>query len=134
MSWLFRSTKHDDLDDEIRSHLEIAARDRIERGESPDEARTQARRDFGNVVLLREVTRDVTGWSLIDRIGQDLRHALRRLRGQPSTAVLAVALLALAIGMSSAMFTVVDALILRPAPFRESGRATRGSTPTCRSA
>jgi predicted permease len=119
MSWLFRSTKHDDLDDEIRSHLEIAARDRIERGESPDEARTQARRDFGNVVLLREVTRDVTGWSLIDRIGQDLRHALRRLRGQPSTAVLAVALLALAIGMSSAMFTVVDALILRPAPFRD---------------
>ena len=61
----------------------------------------------------------MTGWSLLDRVGQDLRHALRRLRGQPSTAVLAVALLALAIGMSSAMFTVVDALILRPAPFRD---------------
>ncbi len=52
--------------------------------------------------------------------GQDLRHALRRLRAQPATATLAVALLALAIGMSSTMFTVVDALILRPAPFRDA--------------
>ena len=57
MSWLFRSTKHDNLDDEIRSHLEMAARGRIERGESPEEARAHARREFGNVVLVREVRR-----------------------------------------------------------------------------
>jgi putative ABC transport system permease protein len=105
-----------ELDDEMLAHLELAERDLLAQGETPENARLQARRAFGNVTLVQQAARELRA-PIWDRLAQDLHHALRRLRASPAMAALAVAMLAVAIGLSSAMFTVVDALIVRPAPF-----------------
>jgi hypothetical protein len=70
---IWRRQRETELDAEIRSHLDSAIRDRIERGESPDEARANALREFGNMGLVKEVTREIWGWATLERLGQDLR-------------------------------------------------------------
>jgi predicted permease len=113
-----------DLADEIQFHLDQETRGRVERGQPAAEARAAATRDFGNVLHVGEVTRESWGWSpaaLLD----DLKHGLRRLRSRPSTALTAAGMLALGIGLATAMFTLVDALVLRPAPFRDPDRLVR---------
>ncbi len=81
--WFRREEREAELDAEIRSHLDEAIRDRIERGETPDEARTNALREFGNVGLVKEVTREMWGWASLERLGQDLRFGLRMLLKAP---------------------------------------------------
>jgi len=73
MRWPFGNRARD-VDDEIRSHLAMAEADRVDRGETPDEARVRARKEFGNVGLVTQVTREMSGWTLADRFGQDIRH------------------------------------------------------------
>ena len=114
--------RHQDIDDEIRSHLEMAEADRVDRGESADEARARARKEFGNVGLVKQVTREMSGWVLADRLGQDVRHGWRRLWARPATTALAIAMLGLAVGLTTAMFTLVDAFLLRPFPFKDAER------------
>jgi predicted permease len=121
MRWPF-GRRHEDLDDEIRSHLAMAAADRVERGETPDEAHRRARKEFGNVGLVTQVTREQGRWAFADQLTQDVRHSWRRLWGRPATTCLAVAMLGLAIGITTAMFTLVDALVLRPFPFKDGER------------
>jgi hypothetical protein len=77
--WFRRRKREEELDAEIRNHLDEAIRDRIARGESPDEARANALREFGNVGLVKEVTRAMWGWASLERLGQDLRFGLRML-------------------------------------------------------
>src|SRR2546426_9342995 len=83
MSFWWRKRREAELDAELRSHLEMVARERVERGEDGEEAEHAARREFGNVGLVREVTRDAWGWGALDRLMQDLRFGLRILAKSP---------------------------------------------------
>jgi predicted permease len=106
-----------ELDEELQAHLQMAAQDRQHLGESPEEARRAALREFGNVGLVKDVTRESWGWTHLERILQDLKYALRQLVRSPGFAVTVIATLALGLGATVAMFTVVDRVLLRPLPY-----------------
>ena len=89
---------------------------------SHDDARVVARRQFGNMTYYREETRRVTGIAWLDGVGQDVRFALRTFRRAPTFTAVAVVMLALGLGANTAIFSVVDALLLRPLPFQEPHR------------
>jgi DNA-binding LytR/AlgR family response regulator len=122
---LWRRRKDEELDAEIRSHLDAAIRDRLARGEAPDEARANALREFGNVGLVKEVTREMWGWAWLERLGQDLRFGLRVLRKQPGFSLVVMLTLALGIGVNTALFTVFNAIALRPLPVKEPDRIVK---------
>ncbi len=110
-----RRRREAELDEEIRSHLAMAARDHEARGEAPEEAAYAARREFGNFTLVKEITRQAWGGAWLVQTLQDLRLALRSLRRSPGFLVVAVLALGLGLGLSTAMFGVVDA-VLHPTP------------------
>jgi len=119
---LWRRRQDRDLDEEIASHLQLAIAERVERGETLEEATRAARREFGNVLLVKEVTRDMWGWIAIEQFAQDIRHACRSLRKTPLFSAVAIATFTLGIGVNTAMFSVINAVMLRPLPFPESER------------
>ena len=106
-----------DLAAEIEAHLALAAADRRDRGADPETARREAEREFGNTALVKDAVRRMWGWIWLESLEQDLRSALRQLRRTPRFSITVMATLALGIGAATAMFTVVDQVLLRPLPF-----------------
>ncbi|MGB6545707.1 MAG: ABC transporter permease [Candidatus Acidiferrales bacterium] len=118
MRWPWRK-RDEELDEEIRAHIEMSTREREERGVATDEARTAARREFGNVGLVKETTRDTWPWVWAERLGKDVRYGLRTMRRSPGSTIVAVLTLALGIGATTAIFSVVYGAILSPLPYRD---------------
>ncbi len=123
--WFRRKQREAELNAEIRSHLDAAVHDRIERGETPDEARANALREFGNVGLVKEVTREMWGWASFEQLMRDLRYSARMLSKNPGFAFVAALTLALGIGAATLIFSVVNAVMLRPLPYRDADRIVR---------
>jgi putative ABC transport system permease protein len=133
---LFTSSRLDrELTDEIRAHLELAERDAIAAGLSPEQARREARLRFGGIESMREVHRDERSVRWIDTLWRDVRYGLSALRRDPTFTIAAVGVLALGIGANAAVFSLMDAVLLKPLPFSQPERMVRlWETPTATSA
>jgi predicted permease len=117
-SWLRRSARARDLQEEMQLHFELKVQEHIARGMSPDEARRQTRLDFGNMNLAAERSREIWGFVQLDTFGRDVAYAVRQFTRHPGFTLIVVLTLALGIGANSAVFSVVNALLLKSLPVR----------------
>jgi predicted permease len=114
-----RKTRDQDLERELRSDLELETEEQQERGLSPDEARYSARRAFGNTTRIKEEVRRTWGGISFEDFVQDMRQTVRHLRKSPGFAATAILSLAVGIGANTAIFTVIDAVLLKSLPVRD---------------
>jgi predicted permease len=117
-----KDDRDNDLDRELRDHLELDAEARREQGASEKDAHYAAQREFGNLGHIREVTREMWGWGSLERFWQDVRYGVRQLSRNKGFAAVAVLTLALGIGANTAIFSIVNATFLRPIPLPGADR------------
>ncbi len=125
MKWWRIRKRIADLERELRSDLDLEEEEQRENGLPPEEARYTARRAFGNTTLIKEQTHEAWGWALFERLLQDIGYAARQLRKNSGFAALCAITLALGIGATTTIFSVVDSLLLRPLPYPNSPRIVR---------
>ena len=117
--FFFRNRRYDDISVSIEEHIEERIDELMEEGMPREEAERAARRDFGNVTLLRERSREVWQWQRIESLLVDLKHVFRRLGRAPGFAITVVLTLAIGIGANTAVFSVLNSVLLRPLPYPE---------------
>jgi hypothetical protein len=107
------------LNDELQFHLEQQVAENIAHGMTRDEARSAALRAFGNPTLLRDEARSTWSWNWLEKFARDIRYGARTLTRSPGFALTAIFVMALGIGATTSLFTIVRAVLLKPLPFRD---------------
>src|SRR5580658_8346089 len=114
-----RRRRYDDLSASIQEHIEERTEELIAEGMSPRVAGQTARREFGNVTLLQERSREVWQWQRLESLLADLKHVFRRLARSPGFAITVVLTLAIGIGANTAVFSVLNSVLIRPLSYPE---------------
>ncbi|MGD0446182.1 MAG: ABC transporter permease [Edaphobacter sp.] len=117
-----RRRRYDELSETIREHLDEKIADLMDRGMTREQAESTARREFGNVTRIEERSREVWQWPRLESAWADVRYAVRRLWKSPGFTAMAVLMLAFGIGATTAIFSIVEGVLLRPLPFPDPGR------------
>jgi len=120
-SLFLRKRQDADLDEELRDHIDRQVEENLARGMSEEEARVAALRAFGNFVMLREQTHEAWAWVFLERLGQDLLYAFRSARRSPLLSAVGIVALALGIGLNTGVFTMLNAMFLRPPTLHDPG-------------